>query len=78
MGLYDIRFEGLSKTSSDFLKRVLNVFSGKYYRLRNPIWRFEVCPLCPNCPKPGPTRRRAAGGSLNTNPHRFYKYPLLH
>jgi hypothetical protein len=35
MGLYDIRFEGLSKTSSDFLKRVLNVFSGKYYGLRN-------------------------------------------
>jgi hypothetical protein len=40
MGLYDIRFEGLSKTSSDFLKSVLNVFSGKYYGLRNPIWRF--------------------------------------
>jgi len=28
------------KTSSDFLKRVLNVFSGKYYGLRNPILRF--------------------------------------
>ena len=40
MGLYDIRFEGLSKTSSDFLKSVLNVFLGKYYVLRNPIWRF--------------------------------------
>jgi hypothetical protein len=64
MGLYDIRFEGLSKTSSDFLKSVLNVFLGKYYVLRNPIWRFGVCTICPNCPNPGPTRRRAAGGSF--------------
>ena len=64
MGLYDIRFEGLSKTSSDFLKSVLNVFLGKYYGLRNPIWRFEVCTICPICPNARPARRRAASGSL--------------
>ena len=33
-GLSDMRFV---KTSSDFLKSVLNVFSGKYYALRNKV-----------------------------------------
>lgn len=79
MGLYDIRFEGLSKTSSDFLKRVLNVFLGKYYGLRNPIWRFRGLYYMSDlseCPARPPQSGKRI--TLNANPHHFYKYLLLH